>query len=147
MTKLMSLAKGRFKGKKRRSSLRTMARKTRKRSKRSSGRSSGAFSGKILGLKIPIIGDALRNPTVQKVIAGAGIVSIVTSVALLLNNPTVNRVIGNPIVKVGLAASAGDVVGGVTQIVQQGGVGQLRGIVNGRRAQPSLVSVAGGGVA
>lgn len=153
MANLMSMSRGRFKSKSRKSTSRTMAKRTRKsKSKRgrSSGGTSGVFSGKILGFKIPLVGDALRNKSVQKVIAGAGIVSIALTIASLVNNPTVNRALGNKFVRLGLAGAAGDVTGIAAQFVKEGGVGQLRGIAGGNggaQQQASLVSVPGGGVA
>lgn len=150
MTNLMSMAKGRFKKSKTKSSSKNLARKTKKKSKsrKSSSSSNGAFSGKILGFKIPIVSDVLRNKTAQKVIAGAGIVSIALSIARLVNNPTINRAVGNRFVRLGLAGAAGDVTGVATEFVTQGGVTQLKGIVNGGGAQQTaLVSAAGNGVA
>ncbi len=149
MASLMSMATGRFKSKTRRSKSNNMAKRGRKsKSRRSSGSTSGVFSGKILGFKIPLVGDALRNKTVQKVIAGAGIVSVALTIASLVNNPTVNRALGNKFVRLGLAGAAGDITGIATDFVKEGGIGQLRGVANGGgAAQTTLMSVPGGGVA
>ena len=150
MANLMSMAKGRFKKSKTKSSNKNMARNNKKKSKsrKSSSGGSGAFSGKILGFKIPLVSDVLRNKIAQKVIAGAGIVSIALTLARLVNNPTVNRVVGNRFVRLGLAGAAGDVTGVATEFVSQGGAGQLRAIANGGGAQQTaLVSMAGNGVA
>jgi len=150
MASLMSMATGRFKSKARRSTGKNMAKRGRKsKSKRSSGTSSGVFSGKILGFKIPIVGDALRNKTVQKVIAGAGIVSVALTIASLVNNPTINRAVSNKFVRLGLAGAAGDVTGIATEFVKEGGIGSLK-LGNGgggAATQTSLMSVPGGGVA
>lgn len=150
MSKLSDMARGRFKSKARRSSSRTMAkRKGRKSSRRkSSGSASGVFSGKVLGFKIPLIGDILRNKTAQKLIAGAGIVTIAGTLVGLVNNPMLNRVFDSPITKIGLAGAAGDITGIAGQFVSGGGAGQLRGLVGGRgEAQTSLVPTIGGGIA
>ena len=152
MASLTSMATGRFKSKARRSTGKNMAkrgRKSKSRKGRSSGGTSGVFSGKILGFKIPLVGDALRNKTVQKAIAGAGIVSIALTIAGLVNNPTVNRALGNKFVRLGLAGAAGDVTGIAAEFVKEGGIGQIRGAAAGagNGGQASLMSVPGGGVA
>lgn len=149
--KLQELAKGRFKSKPRKSSSKNMA-KTKSKSKSrksSSGNSSGVFSGKILGFKVPVISDALRNKTVQKAIAGAGIVSIALSIAQLVNNPTVNKVANNKVARLALAGTAGDVTGIATEFLREGGINQIRGVVqnNNGGQQTSLVSMSGNGVA
>jgi len=153
MASLTAMARGRFKNIRHKSKSNNMAKNGRR--KKSSGRrksgggsGSGVFSGKILGFKIPVIGNALRNRTVQKVIAGAGIVAIVLSVARLINNPTLNRAANNKFVKLGLAGAAGDVTGIATQFVIGGGVSQLRGITNGGNGNgQTLVSMSGNGIA
>lgn len=149
MTNLMSMAEDRFKNTRKKSNTKNMAKKGKKsKSRKSSSGGSGAFSGKILGFKIPLISDVLRNKTAQKVIAGAGIVSIALSLAALVNNPTVNKFVGNKIVRLGLAGAAGDVTGIATEFLKEGGIQQLRGIANGvGQQQTQLVSQAGNGVA
>lgn len=147
----MSMTKRRFKSKRRKSSSNNMARKSRKsKSKRrssSSKGSSGVFSGKILGFKIPIIGGFLGNKTVQKAIAGAGIVSLAVSAASLINNPMLNRALNNKFVRLGLAGAAGDVVGVGVEFAKEGGIGTIRNAVGGGGGQSSLVSTAGNGIA
>lgn len=145
----MSMAEDRFKNTRKKSNTKNMAKKGKKsKSRKSSSGGSGAFSGKILGFKIPLISDVLRNKTAQKVIAGAGIVSIALSLAALVNNPTVNKFVGNKIVRLGLAGAAGDVTGIATEFLKEGGIQQLRGIANGvGQQQTQLVSQAGNGVA
>ena len=147
----MSMARGRFKTNRKKSSSITMAKRNGRRSKsrrKSSSGTSGVFSGKILGFKIPLISDVLRNKTAQKLIAGAGIVSIITAGAALVNNPMLNRAVSNPIVKLGLAGAAGDVTGVIGQVVTGGGISQLRGIVGqAGNGQQALVPMSGGGVA
>jgi len=154
MANLMSMAKGRFNTKRNKSKPRTMAKKKGRKSKsrKSNGSASGVFSGKILGFKIPLIGDALKNKTVQKAIAGAGIVSLAVTAASLINNPMINRGINNKLIRLGLAGAAGDITGIATEFVKEGGVGQLRNIANGGgrgngATQQSLVPMSGGGVA
>jgi len=151
MANLMSMSRGRFKTSKKKSSSRTMAKKKSKSSrKKSSSGNSGVFSGKILGFKIPLVGDALRNKTVQKAIAGAGIVSIALSAAQLINNAQLNRALNNKIVRLGLAGAAGDITGIATEFVREGGIDQIRGVVSNNgtgQQQTSLVSMSGNGVA
>lgn len=153
MAKLMSMAKTRFKSKKRKSSVKNMARRIRRKSKSrrrsSSGGTSGAFSGKILGFKIPVIGNLLGNKIVQKAIAGAGIVSLAITAASLINNPTVNRALNNQFVRLGLAGAAGDVVGVGVEFAKSGGLGAARRAVSGDSGQQqgSLVSATGNGIA
>ncbi len=161
MASLKSMASNRFKTKrgkskvmpnKRRTKRRTSTRRspTRRRSSRSSSSNgNGAFSGKVLGFKIPIIGDALRNKTVQKALAATGLVTTVLTVASLINNPTVNRVASNEFVQLGLAGAAGDITGVATQLIRTRGLPMARSRMNGGQAQAqgSLVPMAGGGVA
>ena len=153
MTNLMSMARGRFKSKSRKSTSRTMARKsTRKSKSRRSSNSkgtSGVFSGKILGFKIPVISGFLGNKNVQKAIAGAGIVSLAISAATLINNPTINRALSNRFVRLGLAGAAGDVVGLGVEFAKSGGIATVQQAVGGRGGgqQSSLVSAAGNGIA
>jgi hypothetical protein len=117
--------------------------------KKSTGNSSGVFSGKILGFKVPIIGDALKNKTVQKAIAGAGIVSLALSIAQLVNNPTVDKMASNKLARLALAGTAGDITGVATEFLREGGVNQIKGVVtgNGNGSKSSIVSMSGNGVA
>lgn len=146
MSNLMSMARGRFKSKGRKSKSKNMARrKTRRKSKRRSS-SSGSGSGKVLGIRIPVIGKLFGNPTVKKALMGAGAVSLALSVAALVNNASVNKALNNKLVRIGLATAAGDIAGGVIQVVKESP--QILSKANGNgAAQTSLVPTAGGGVA
>ena len=121
---------------KRKTSSNNMAKKSKKKS--SSSRSSGVFSGKILGMKIPVVSGILKNKTFQKAAAGAGVVSIVTSLALLLNNATVNRAVANPIVRLGLAGAGGDITGIAAEIARNPQlISQVTGQFGGGQQTPS----------
>lgn len=144
MTNLMSMAKKRFKSTTRKSKSNNMVKKSRKSKSRSS---SSSGSGKVFGVKIPVIGKIFGNPTVKKALMGAGAVSLAISLAALVNNPTINKALNNKLVRVGLATAAGDVAGGLVQVVKESP--QLLARTNGGQAQQqtSLVSMAGNGVA
>ena len=92
-----------------------------------------------------MVGKILGNKTVQKVLMGTGAVSLAISLAALINNPTLNKAVNSKLVRVGLATAAGDVVGGVVQLVKESP--QLLRRTNGNGQQQTLVSVAGNGVA
>jgi len=143
MANLMSMARGRFKSKRSKSKSKNMAKRKRSKSRKSS---SSSGSGKILGIKVPVIGKVFGNPTVKKALMGAGAVSLAISVAALINNPTINRALNNKLVRIGLATAAGDIAGGVIQVVKESP--QLLARTNGNgQTQTSLVPQAGGGVA
>jgi len=119
----MEIITKRFKSKKKNTSNNTMAKGKKSSKRKSSSRgSSSAFSGKVLGFKIPVVSGILRNKTFQKAAAGAGVVAIVLSLATLVNNPTVNRALGNQFVRLGLAGAGGDLVGVATQFFREGGI-------------------------
>lgn len=99
--------------------------KKKKGSKKKSSSSKGIFSGKILGQEVPVISKVLRNKNVQKAAAGAGLVAIALSVAKLVNNPTINKVLSRKEARIGLAYMGGDVVGAATQFVREGGIKQF----------------------
>ncbi len=145
MASLMSMSRGRFKGKARKSSSRTMAKRKSSTKRRSSSSSSGG--GKVLGIKIPVVGKVFGNPTVKKALMGAGAVSLAISLATLINNPTINKALSNKLVRVGLATAAGDVAGGVIQVVKETPQLMNRGNGNGAQAQGSLASMSGNGIA
>ena len=92
-----------------------------------------------------MVGKILGNKTVQKVLMGTGAVSLAISLAALINNPTLNKAVNSKLVRVGLATAAGDVVGGVVQLVKESP--QILRRTNGNGQQQTLVSMAGNGVA
>lgn len=146
MTNLMSMAKDKFKTTRKKSTSNNLAKKKNK-SRKSSSTGSGAFSGKLLGFKIPIISDVLRNRNVQKALAATGLVTTVLTVAAVINNPTVNKFANNEIVKLGLAGAAGDVVGVGTQLLLTRGLQKVRGTTTTNGGNQMLLSQAGNGVA
>jgi len=142
MTNLMSMAKDRFKSTRKKSNTKNMAKKKGK----SKGRRSNSSSGRSIGSKIPVVGKVFRNKTVQKVLMGAGAVSLVVSIASLINNPTINKAVNNKLVRVGIAAAGGDIPGAAVQILKE--TPQLIGRMNGNGGQQqTLLSQAGNGVA
>ncbi len=149
MANLKSMSRGMFKRKSsKRSSNNMVKRKGRKSSRRKSSSSSG--SGKILGIKIPVVGKVFGNPTVKKALMGAGAVSLAFSLATLINNPTINKVLNNKLARIGLATAAGDIAGGVIQVVKESPqlLGRMNRSGNGNGTpQGSLVPMSGGGVA
>lgn len=143
MTSLTDMAKKRFKNTRSKSKSKNMA-KRKSKSRRKSSSSSG--SGKILGIKVPVVGKVFGNPTVKKALMGAGAVSLAISIATILNNPTINKALNNKLVRVGLATAAGDVAGGLVQVVKESP--QVLGRTgNGGQQTATLLSQAGNGVA
>ena len=143
---LMSMAKRKFKSTSRKPSSNNMANRKRKSSRKSS---SSSGSGKILGVKVPIVGKIFGNPTVKKALMGAGAVSLAISLATILNNPTINKALNNKLVRVGLATAAGDVAGGLVQVVKESPQVLRRSgsTSNGNGQTVTLLSQAGNGVA
>lgn len=142
MANLMSMARTRFKSKSRKSS--SMPKRKGRKSK--SRRSTSSGGGKILGIKVPVIGKVFDNPTVKKALMGAGAVSLAISVAALVNNPTINRALNNKLVRIGLATAAGDIAGGVIQVVKESPQ-LISRVGNGQAQQATLIPQVGGGVA
>lgn len=144
MTSLTDMAKKRFKSTARKSNSNNMVKRKSSKSRRGS---SSSGEGKVLGVKIPVIGKVLGNKTVKKALMGAGAVSLAISFASLINNPTINKALNNKLVRVGLATAAGDVAGGIVQVVKESP--QLLGRVsqNGGQQTAPLLSQAGNGVA
>ncbi len=114
-------------------SVRSMAKKTKRKAKRrgksSFGSSGGLFSGKILGMKIPLISGLIKNKNVQKAMVGAGTVATIGAIVGLVNNPTINGIWGNQAVRLGAAASTGDIIGAGTVFILENPA-QLQGITN-----------------
>lgn len=130
---------------KRKSSSRSMVKRrgSKKKSyKKSSG--SGLFSGKVFGYTIPGVSPVLKNKTAQKIIVGAGVVSLALSVAQLINQPMVNRQLAKPAVRAGIAFVGGDIPGAVYQYYKDGGLQSVS--LGGGRSQ-GLSSVPNGGMA
>ena len=115
------------KGNKRKSSSASNKMAKKKSSTRKKSSSSGVFSGKIFGIEVPIVSKVMRNKTFQKAAAGAGTVSLALSIASLVNNPTVNRVLSKKEARIALAAAGGDIVGAGAQFVKEGGIAQVTG--------------------
>lgn len=69
--------------------------------------------GKISGFKIPVIGGLLKNDMVKKVALASGTVAIVGAGVQLLNQPSINKIWSNQIVRSAVAFSTGDVIGAV----------------------------------
>lgn len=97
-----------------------MKRRMKRRSSSSSG--SGVFNGKVFGYTIPGVSSILKNKTAQKAIVGAGLVSIVLSVAQLANQPQINRQLMKPEVRAGIALVGGDIPGAAYQYYKDGGL-------------------------
>ncbi len=100
--------------------------------KKSKGRkgkgSSGLFSGKVLGVQVPGARGILSNKTLQKVLVGAGAVSVGLSLVQLINNPTLNKYAAKKEVRIVAAAIAGDIPGAAYQFAKEDGIAKLRGI-------------------
>lgn len=128
--KIIIKRKGKTNKPRKKSPSNNMANKKKPKSKSRSS-SSGVFSGKVLGFEIPGVSKIIRNKTVQKAAAGAGLVSIAVSLAQLVNNPTINKAMAKKEVRIGIALAGGDVVGGAAQFVKEGGIKSLQGNGNG----------------
>lgn len=77
------------------------------------------FSGKVLGFEIPGVKDVLKNKTAQKVLVGAGIVSVGLALVNLINNPTLNKFAAKKEVRVLAAAAGGDIPGAAFQLLKE----------------------------
>lgn len=86
---------------------------------------SGVFSGKVLGFTIPGVSPILKNKTFQKVIAGAGLVSVGLSIVQLLNNKRINEIAAKKEVRILAAAAAGDIPGAAFQFFKEDGFKQI----------------------
>ena len=123
-TKKVSKPKRKVKSSKKRSNSNNMAKK-----KKSSGKRRKSQGRNMLS-KIPVIGDIANNPTVKKAAAGVGTATVITGVAALVPNPTVQAMAQNPLVRIALAGGAGGAEGAVAQLVTSGGL-NLGGGSNG----------------
>lgn len=84
--------------------------------KRKHGKSKKSFGG-IKGFKIPIVSKAVQNPLIQKAIKGAGLVALAGGVVQLVNQPQINSLWSNQIVRSITAYAGGDIVGAGTAYV------------------------------
>lgn len=94
-------------------------RKGKKSKSRKSGSNNQLFSGKVLGISVPGAKGVLGNKTIQKVLVGAGAVSVGLSLVQLFNNSTLNKFASKKEVRIGLAAIAGDIPGAVFQFIKE----------------------------
>jgi len=93
--------------------------------------SSSLFSGKVLGVQVPGARGVLKNKTLQKVLVGAGAVSVGLAVVQLINNPTLNKFAARKEVRIGAAAIAGDIPGAAFQFFKEDGITKIRGMTSG----------------
>lgn len=88
------------------------------------------FSGKVLGINVPGARGILKNKTLQKVLVGAGAVSVGLAVVQLVNNPTLNKFASKKEVRIGAAAVAGDLPGAAFQFFKEDGLTKVRGAMS-----------------
>ncbi len=108
--------------------------------KRHSKKSKSSGGGKIFGKKIPVIGGLINNPTVSKVAKAAGTVAIVGAAVQLVNNPQLNSIWGNQLVRSGVAYASGDFIGAAGTYVLENP--QLLNRVSSGVSQQSMVGYA-----
>lgn len=94
------------------------------------GSNSSLFSGKVLGVQVPGARGVLKNKTLQKVLVGAGAVSLGLAVVQLINNPTLNKFAARKEVRIGAAAVAGDIPGAAFQFFKEDGISKVRGAMS-----------------
>jgi len=93
-------------------------------------RNNQLFSGKILGVQVPGARGVLQNKTLQKVLVGAGAVSVGLALVQLVNNPTLNKFASKKEVRIGTAAVAGDLPGAAFQFLKEDGIPKVRGAMS-----------------
>lgn len=140
---LLKKAKTKFKSKTKTSRSKKMAskQKTKRRSTSKSRRQNFVS-------KIPVVGRIVNDPRVRKGAQATGTVTLLTSLAKLIPNQTVQTVADNPIVKVGAAYSIGDTEGAIFQAVEQSGgfaklASQIPGLNGGGSSQSAMMTDSG----
>jgi len=93
-----------------------------------------------------IVSKTFGNPTLKKVLMAAGAVSVATSIAAIAI-PSLVPTLQKPIVKAVLGFAAGDVVGGASQFLLNGGIGSIQNIVGGGNGQQTVNNSGGNGFA
>jgi len=92
------------------------SKKSKSKSKSRSSTNSG--DGKIFGFKIPVLTPLLKDPTVRKLVMGAGLVSVILTTAQIVNNQKINAGLNRRGVKPVIALAGGDVVGAAFQVAK-----------------------------
>lgn len=96
-----------------------LAKKSKSKKKSKSNRAKGFGSGLRRSVeKIPIVGDIIKNPTVRKATLATGTVALLTSLATLIPNQSVQAAAQNPTIRAGAALVLGDIPGAALQVVQ-----------------------------
>ena len=89
--------------------------------KKGKGQSGQLFSGKVLGIQVPGAKGVLQNKTLQKILVGAGAVSVGLAVVQLINNPTLNKWAAKKEVRILAAGVGGDIPGAAFQFLKEDG--------------------------